>query len=117
MVPGPDSPAVELVDVADDDSDSDAVDGDSDAYEEVIDGDGDSSDNEEVVDNSDVEVVGRIDAEPPSVMTVMQPIAERLSMVASLIRSRLLALLQAAAGLLDFVMSTGVLSRPPWFAA
>ena len=77
VVPGPQPPVAELVDVADDDSDDDVAEGDSDAFEEVIDGDGDSDDNggssdenEEVVDNSDVEGVGGIDAEPLSVMTV-----------------------------------------------
>lgn len=71
VVPGPDGPVVELVDVADVGSDTDVAEGDSGAYEEVIDGDGESDDNEEVVDNSDVEVVGGVDATPPSVVQAM----------------------------------------------
>ena len=42
VIPGPDGPVVELIDVADDDSDVDVADGDSDAYEEIADGDGES---------------------------------------------------------------------------
>ena len=59
VVPGPDGPVVELVDVADDGSDSDIADSASD------------DDNEGVVDNSDVKVVGGIDAAPPPVVQTM----------------------------------------------
>ena len=79
VVSGPQRSVAELVDIADDDSDAGVADGDSDAWEEVIDGNGvsdvsgGSSDvHNEVVDTSDVEVVGGIDAEPLSVATVRQ---------------------------------------------
>ena len=64
-----DDPDAELVDIAGDHSDAGVADGNSGAWEEVIDGDGDSdvsggsSDvHDEVVENYDVEVVGGVDA-------------------------------------------------------
>ena len=57
VVPGPPRPVAELIDVSHDDSDADVANGDSDVS-------GGSSDiHDEVSDNSDVEVVGGIDAE------------------------------------------------------
>ena len=69
VVPGPQRPVAEVVDIADDHSDGGVAGDNSGAWEEVIDGSGDSdvsggsSDvHSEVADNSDVEVVAGVDA-------------------------------------------------------
>ena len=70
VVPGPQRPVAELANITDDHSDSGVADGDSDTCKVAIVGNedddvsgGSSDDHDEVVDTSDVEVVGGADAE------------------------------------------------------
>ena len=70
VVPGPQRPVVELINIADDHLDTDVADGDPDICEVAIVRDedagvsgGSSDDHDEVVDSFDVEAVGGVDAE------------------------------------------------------